>query len=171
VADRYFVGDTDSDWGTANNWAASSGGSGGAGVPGSADTAIFDGNSPDCDGDGSPIAITKLDVQAGFGNTLDFDGSALTTSGDCDIAAGTVDFGQGSHDVTVGGDMNISGGTVTMPVSVPTGGTLTVTGTLNISGGSFDMLTCDFTVNDVIVSNGTFDMSSRDHSITTTTAG
>ena len=170
--DYYFVGDVDSDWGDADNWSATSGGAGGAGVPGSGDTAIFDGYSPDCNNNtGGNISITKLDVQAGFSNTLDFKGNSFTTSGDCDIAGGTVDFGQGSHNVTVGGDMNISGGTVTMPVSVPTGGKLTVTGTLDISGGSFDILTCYFDVDILLVSGGTFTMGSRDCDISSTGAG
>jgi hypothetical protein len=71
VANRYWVGDTGNINDTAN-WSASSGGSGGASVPTSADNAIFDGNS---------FSTTGLTVSfdAAF-SCLDLDFSAVTNS-------------------------------------------------------------------------------------------
>lgn len=42
VYDRYWVGDTDNDWNDDNNWALTSGGTGGAGVPTIEDDVYFD---------------------------------------------------------------------------------------------------------------------------------
>jgi hypothetical protein len=142
VADRYFVGDTDSDWNDASNWAASSGGAGGAGVPGSADKAILDGNSPDCTCDVAP-EVNELELQAGFGNTLDLNGYALTVgSGGFSQAGGT--FNGSTQTITLNGDFTLTGGTFNA-----TSGTLDASldnlvstfsgGTFNHSSGLYKM--------------------------------
>jgi hypothetical protein len=130
VADRYFVGDTDSDWNDASNWAASSGGAGGAGVPGSSDKAILDGNSPDCTCDVAPN-VSGVDLQAAFANTLDMNGFALTVgSGGFSQAGGT--FSGSTETLDFNGAFTLSGGAFTS-----TSGELKLAGNATFSGGTF----------------------------------
>ena len=42
AATYYWVGSSNGRWANASSWASSSGGAGGAGIPGSADDVIFD---------------------------------------------------------------------------------------------------------------------------------
>jgi fibronectin-binding autotransporter adhesin len=111
VADRYWVGGTNTWNGTAGTkWAATSGAAGGASVPTASDNAIFDGNS----GTGT-VTISSgrvcLDFNASaFGGT--FAGTSnITVSGSFIWGAGltrtwtgaiTMD-GSGTHTVTSGG--------------------------------------------------------------------
>jgi len=142
MADRYFVGDTDSDWNDANNWAAASGGAGGAEVPGSGDTAIFDGYSPDCVCDVEPVC-DFIDLQSGFSNKLDFSTYGANVDR-IEVAAGELDMGSAKVDInsTAGGEgFRQSGGTVTL-----TSGTLEcnsdferTAGTLNHNNGTLYM--------------------------------
>ncbi len=102
MADRYWVGGT-GNWNVAGNWSATSGGAGGAGVPGSADTAIFDTNS----GTGTctvdvTTTITRL-TTPGYGGTLDFSTYGMTITGGFELYNGTVNGGSGT--ITVGGNI------------------------------------------------------------------
>lgn len=115
MADRFFVGDTDSDWNDAANWATASGGAGGAGVPTGADDAIFDANSPNCNLDVNAVCL-QLDLQAGFAAifdlvTFDID---IGTSGWL-MAAGQIDLGSGT--LSVSGVVTVSGGTINKDTS------------------------------------------------------
>ena len=138
MADRYFVGDTDSDWNDASNWAATSGGAGGAGVPGSGDVAIFDGNSPDCTLDMS-TTVSKVDIQSGFSNTLDMSTYNLTCGGSdaFSIAAGT--FTGGAGQFYTRGTVSMTGGTFNAPsgtwVHYPPNG---VAGYITFNGVTFN---------------------------------
>lgn len=109
MADRYWVGTTTS-WNTASNWASTSGGAGGAGVPTSADAVIFDGGGTgNCTLDVDAQTIASIDVQSGYTGTLDFadSGYTFTVSGNVTFAGGgTVDFGDAT--ITVGGNTNIT---------------------------------------------------------------
>lgn len=132
MADRYFVGDTDSSWNDADNWATSSGGSGGAGVPGVADDVYLDGNSPDCDIDVNAVCDT-ID-STGYANTLTQTGSfTLTVTNDITWVAGTFAGGSGAIQCR---ELTLSGGTFTS-----TSGTMTATGGKRYdfsAGGTFN---------------------------------
>lgn len=71
MATKYFVnGGVNNLWSNTNNWSTSSGGAGGAGIPGTADVATFDGNSPNCTIDGATgYDIGGIDVQSTYTNT------------------------------------------------------------------------------------------------------
>lgn len=94
MATYYWIGTGGGTWdnSTTTNWSASSGGGGGAGVPGSADTAIFDSNS------GSNtittvanISITSMALSTGFTGTVTFgSGYTFTTSSQIIHAQGTL---------------------------------------------------------------------------------
>lgn len=110
MADRYWVGDTDSDWNDANNWASTSGGSGGAGVPGSSDDVIFDDQytTQDCTYDVA-IDILSLTVQSTYDGTIDFDTYDFTCLGDCYIDGGDILFGSGTHTFSADFDIRDAG--------------------------------------------------------------
>ena len=90
MADRFFVGDTDSDWHDTDNWSASSGGAGGASIPGASDRARFDNNSPNCTLEQDISDVGQLWLESSFGNTLDTDGYDVTVSGTTSV---TIDGG------------------------------------------------------------------------------
>lgn len=119
MADRFFVGDVDSDWDDGSNWAASSGGAGGAGVPGGSDRAIFDINSPDCVCDVKPnIDELLLEGTSGsaFANKLDLSTFGMTVNSIV-VEDGELDMGSGKVDInttTAGEGFFQSGGTVTL---------------------------------------------------------
>jgi len=97
MADRYWVGDTDGDWNDASNWASSSGGAGGAGVPTSSDAVIFDDQytTQNCTCDVA-IDVASIDVQSTYDGKLDFGDSAYAHQ-----CAGDVDF-DGSGEIDMG---------------------------------------------------------------------
>lgn len=91
MANRYWVGGNGT-WNSTNtaNWSTTSGGSGGASVPGSADTAIFNASS----GSG---AVTVAGSQTAIGG-LDITGSSVTFffSTNTKVSGGTVTLKSGT---------------------------------------------------------------------------
>jgi hypothetical protein len=78
MADRWWVNDdADGDWNNANNWSASEGGAGGAGVPGASDNAYFsDTSSPDnCTLSANSTCAQLYMGSANHGGTDDFSGT------------------------------------------------------------------------------------------------
>jgi hypothetical protein len=74
----YWVNDNaDGDFHNANNWSLTSGGAGGAGVPGAADRAYFRSTVVDDCTISSSITIEKIDW-AGYSGTLDIGGNIVT---------------------------------------------------------------------------------------------
>jgi len=118
-ANRYWVGVTDPDtWNDPNNWSATSGGTGNAGVPGTNDTAIFDGgNTNSCQIDISSTVVSVI-IYSTYTATISINsGESLTTSGSFEIAGGTFTtngeiLDVGSYNQT-GGIFNAGGSTVT----------------------------------------------------------
>jgi len=118
-ANRYWVGETDPDnWNDPNNWSATSGGTGNAGVPGTNDTAIFDGgNTYSCQIDISSTVASVI-IYSTYTATIFIDsGKSLTASGSFEIVGGTFTTNGellevGSYNQT-GGIFNAGGSTVT----------------------------------------------------------
>ena len=112
-ATYYYIG-SGSDWNTATNWSETSGGAGGAGIPGSGDTAIFDANSGDCTCDAN-VTVARLYLTNGFANVLDMNDRNLDTeyssgNGIVQIKAGEIRLGSGTH--TIRGDWDYDGATI-----------------------------------------------------------
>lgn len=81
MADRYRVG-TGGNWNDTSHWSTSSGGSSGASVPGSADNAIFDSNTPTSTVT-VDVAVDIVDLTCtGWDGTLDQNGNTMQISGD-----------------------------------------------------------------------------------------
>lgn len=68
MPDRYFR-NAGTSWNDTNNWSASSGGAGGASIPTTADKAIFDVNSGNCNIDVNAIC-NKLEMLSTYTNTI-----------------------------------------------------------------------------------------------------
>jgi len=118
-ANRYWVGvDNPDNWNDPNNWSDTSGETGGAGVPGPDDTAIFDGGNPNsCQIDISSTVVSVI-IYSTYTATISINsGESLTTSGSFEIAGGTFTtngeiLDVGSYNQT-GGIFNAGGSTVT----------------------------------------------------------
>lgn len=116
MADRYWVGGTDT-WNAtaASKWAATSGGAGGSSVPTSSDNAFFDGNSGSGTvsggSPGNPMTCTNLDF-SGFTGTF----SNAVGSGSIVLVAGNLAFGSG---------MTLTGALAFKMTSTSTGKTIT----------------------------------------------
>jgi len=172
MADRYFVGtggfsDGFSDgfavplppgppagWNNVNYWSTISGGPGGASVPGAADKAIFDGNSPECGVDVKPI-IQTLALTNAFTSTLSLYSFGITVgTGGIAVGGGTLHMGTAACQLNAG-QLTTSGGTLVLTSNTLTvnssdvimlggvlthnSGTLALTRTLVAADVSFDI--------------------------------
>ncbi len=140
MADRYWVGGTGTWDATAGTkWATTSGGTGGASVPGAADVAIFDASS-NIAGSGASYTVTRTATAAISGlrlanpsaGTLTFAGAgALPISGNDGLVVGaTVNY-------TATGLITYSGTTTTFTTNNNAiAAAITLTGTVTLSGNT-----------------------------------
>lgn len=142
LANRYWVGlggGVNRNWNRTQNWSASSGGAGSAGVPTGADAVIFDTNSDgaDCLVD---IDAACLSFTADSNYTKDFDtqGFNLTVTNAFSYA-GTGTFTHGSGDISVGTFSYTGAGSFANFGFVESGGSFTATGTWSDNGGTIDI--------------------------------
>lgn len=128
MASRFWVGGTGTwDGATTTHWAATTGGAGGASVPGSSDTVTFDGSS----GAGTVTVNTTVNVQS------------ITLSAN---TGQTIDFSANNNNVTIGSFSSIGAGSRTLNMG---NGTWTLTGTgstWNIAGGGVITLNANSSV-------------------------
>lgn len=108
MANYYWVGSGGKTWDTANNWSATPGGAGGAGVPGTGDTAYFTADDTDnCKVD-LTLTIGAINAVAGYTGTLDINNNDVTIEGDFDFAGGGLTLGVGGT-ITCQGNWDTSG--------------------------------------------------------------
>lgn len=137
MADRFWVDDDVSGlWNAANNWSATSGGAGGAGVPGSSDNVIFDSaNVTNCNVDANVnVASFTFDGSNKYTGVLDFVTFTVTISGSFtgNRYHGSILFGSGAW--TVGGNLYLR------DVAFDGEGTnVTMTGTANLQGSNLQV--------------------------------
>ncbi len=106
-AERYWVAGVNSNFNNAVNWSATSGGTGGAGVPTDADMVIFDVNGlGDCTLDVN-IDVFSIEIKAGFAGTMNQGAFEIITR-TFSQAAGT--FAGASGDMDINGSFELSGG-------------------------------------------------------------
>jgi len=107
---RYWVG-VDTSWNTSANWSATSGGTGGAGVPDATTDAIFDANSSShshCVGDADMDCVGMQ--MLGCSNNFSDGGYDLTTLANCYIATtGTITF-TGTYTMIWGSTFTLTSG-------------------------------------------------------------
>lgn len=167
MATYYWVGGAGT-WNatTTTNWASTSGGAGGAGVPTVADFVYFDANS------GAGVVTLSGSPAAGLLTCTGFTGSwagsgALTLAGDFVLPAGTLNASSYTGTITItssctidggtgtfGGNLNINTGTTLLAVQFFSAATtLTITGTTTITSGRFDSTTGTFTTGSFVTAN------------------
>lgn len=138
AAKRYWISNGPAYWNNAANWASASGGAGGAGVPGSNDTAYFDGVGTG-GGPATAHGNDTLDVNAavkylvvnGFTGKI-VQGTFTLTIGSSGASLNTGTFSGGSGSITATGHVTISGTAFTS-----TSGTFSTSKDFTNSGGSF----------------------------------
>ncbi len=102
LGQRFWVAGTPGNWNNTANWSATSGGAGGASVPGPADLAVFNGAggaNGNCTLDIAPN-VAGITVN-GYTGTIDLNGFDLTTTGTNTFTTGTVVNGGGAAALTL----------------------------------------------------------------------
>jgi len=144
MADRYWVGGgANTNWATAGNWSASSGGAGGATVPTSADNVFFTGVGVNSNGTstiGTATTILSLSITAGFTGTIAHN-FALTIVTNVTLGA--------NYNITGGAALTISG------TSNMTSNGRTWPGSLSFTGTATKTLVDNWTVTGLVSNNGT----------------
>ena len=148
-ADRFWISGTASNWNNTANWSTTSGGAGGASVPGAADVALFDGNGlGNCAIDIAPT-ISGMNIN-GYSGTIDLSGQNFVINGTSNLifASGTINDtpGTGSLAMTTTGSATFSGTTV--------GAATTVTAGMTAYNGSTFNSTLNSTQNGTVGTNG-----------------
>ena len=91
MADRFWVASTSQSFSDTTYWSTTSGGSGGASVPGSSDTAIFDANGTgDCTVSASITIVGLSKTSGNTGNLIISSGVVLKCTSDLSVIGGTV---------------------------------------------------------------------------------
>lgn len=130
-ADRYWIAGTTANWNNTANWSTTSGGAGGASVPGSGDVAKFDGNGTgNCTIDAA-VNVAGIDVQAGYTGIISQGANTITIGTSNAVFAGGT-FTGGSSAITLNGSLTISGTAFTSSSDV-----LTLNSNFSKTGGSF----------------------------------
>jgi len=127
MADRYWVNDdSDGDFSNANNWSATDGGAGGAGVPGSGDTARFESTvNDDCTLSADVTTGPSLRIFGGYSGTIDLNDYALTVQ-NVTVSANSCTWKTGTGTFTINGTMTVAWNVGTMTKE---GGKLVIAGT------------------------------------------
>ena len=151
-AARYWVGPATL-WSDTANWSLTSGGAGGASVPGVANPVIFDAGGPgSCTIDvaGNAASLTMV---SGYTGTLAFGSNSLTVAGNADLRSGGIFTG------STGGLVLSANSTLTPPAT----GTIP---NLTVSGGTATLATNDLSVaGNLAISSGSLSASGRNISV------
>lgn len=147
---RFWVAGSPGNWNDPANWSTTSGGAGGASVPGAGNTPVFDANGlGNCNLDVAPT-VAGITVN-GYTGTIDLIGNNLTTTGINLFTTGTISNSGGAAEVTLN-----------------TTGTTTFNGTLfnaNINGSTGRLFLSGSTF------NGTVSITKTDNNTDTGTGG
>lgn len=133
--DRYWIGGevgSETDWDEANNWAFTSGGSGGAGVPGGGNRVALDGNSTDSCILSANSACSTIIVTTGFTYNFNMNSNTFTIDS-------TATF---NSDGT--GDLNINDALTVSDYNLTVGtwnAVRATSGTITIDGGNASTVT------------------------------
>lgn len=100
LAQRFWVASTPSNWNNTANWSTTSGGAGGASVPGVSDLVTFNANGlGNCTLDIAPT-VAGISMN-GYTGILDINGFNLTTTGTNTFTTGTINNGGGAAALTL----------------------------------------------------------------------
>ncbi|MEO9532229.1 MAG: T9SS type A sorting domain-containing protein [Crocinitomicaceae bacterium] len=114
-ADRYWIAAGASNWNNTANWSTTSGGAGGASVPGAADVAIFNANgNGNCNLDIPTATLGGMTVN-GYTAIIDLNGNTISvTSGNVTLTTGTINDGPnlGVFSLNTTGTTRFNGATI-----------------------------------------------------------
>ena len=100
LGQRFWIAGTPGNWNNTANWSATSGGPGGASVPGPADLAVFNGAaSGNCTLDIAPT-VAGITIN-GYTGAIDLNGFNLTTTGTNTFTTGTINNSGGAAALTL----------------------------------------------------------------------
>ncbi len=112
ASNRYWVAGSTANWNNTANWATTTGGAGGASVPGTADAVIFDGNGLGSCNIDINASVTSINMSSAYTGTLTQNsGITIATSGAFTISAGI--FIGGNSNIDINGTFSLAGGTFT----------------------------------------------------------
>jgi len=115
-AARFWVATTSSNWSNPANWATSSGGAGGASVPGAADPVTFDNNGTgNCFID-IPVNILRITVSATYTGTITQGSFSFSTVNTATFSGGT--FTGGSGNIVFANNFTLNGANFTSTSAV-----------------------------------------------------
>lgn len=131
AADRYWVRSTPGNWNDPASWSTSSGGSGGASVPGASDKAIFNAlRNGNCTINAA-VNVKGIHIRTGYSGTVAQGGFTVTVgSDDFRMESGTFLGGTGPINFNV--DFFLDGG-----LFRSTSGLLSLSGDMRVNGGQF----------------------------------
>lgn len=142
MAARYLVSGGDGNWGSTNNWSATSGGASGASFPTSADDVTFDINSgaTNITINASVRACKTLTITADYTGTLTMT-NALSVAGSITLGANMTIAGSGTLTMNSGGTLTSNGKTWPNALTLSSSGHIlgdnwTVLGTATIGGAT-----------------------------------
>ena len=130
AANRFWVAATARNWNSTAGWSATSGGVGGASIPGAADVVIFDGGGLGNCTMNVTVSIRSLTVNAGYTGNISQGANSITISRTATFAGGS--FTGGSANLVVAGVFTLSG-----TIFISTTATLEFENNAAFTGGSF----------------------------------
>ena len=131
-ANRYWVGNnSNKNWNVTANWSATSGGSGGASVPGVTDSVYFDNGGPGQVILDVNISIARFTMQASYTDTIKQNGKTITTTSiGMQLNGGT--FLGNTGNISVSGNFTLAGTNF-----ISTSSTLTISREYSFTSGNF----------------------------------
>jgi hypothetical protein len=131
AAKRYWIKTSAAKWNDTTNWSATSGGAGGASVPGVNDTAYFNGSGTGNDTLDVNVSVKHLNIASGYTGKI-VQGTYTVTIGTTGATLSGGTFEGGSATITISGPSTIAGCAFTS-----TSGTLICSSSMTFSSGSF----------------------------------
>ena len=157
MADRYWVGTT-SDWHTSANWASTSGGSGGAGVPTVSDDVYFDSNGQATVSASTAIACVNFTLESDSSHIFCLVAQGGLISGDFTQSEGYFGpYGGGGYILEIQGDLLYNGGSFSVGTGTGVDPTIKLSGTnKSVTNNSTNTISLqNLEVSGTILTNGT----------------
>ncbi|HSH67354.1 MAG TPA: hypothetical protein VLB84_16535, partial [Bacteroidia bacterium] len=127
---KYWVGNnSNKSWNVASNWSLTSGGTGGAAIPGSSDSVYFDGNGTGQCNMNATVTIKLFKMESGYTDTVKQNSIAVTVT---EMVLNGGVFRGGTNSITVNGSFTLAGCSYQS-----TSATLTIKGNYLYTSGYF----------------------------------
>lgn len=124
LSQRFWIATSPGNWSNTANWSTTSGGPGGASVPGPGDLVTFNGvggRTGNCTVDINPGSINGLTINSLYTGTINLNGFNLTLTGANTLTGGTISGSGSTLILNTSGSTAVNGCTFNVPVSGSTG--------------------------------------------------